>query len=129
MSAIRIDTELPGPRSRALLEARRRWVSAGIAEARHGIFFERAEGACLVDVDGNTFLDFTGGIGCLNAGHSAPLVLQRAHEQLAFLQHSCFMTAPYASYVELSRKLCEIAPIPGDKKAALFNSGAEAVEN
>jgi 4-aminobutyrate aminotransferase/(S)-3-amino-2-methylpropionate transaminase len=62
--AISIRTELPGPRSRALLAERRRWVPAGIAEARHGIFFESAEGARLIDVDGNVFLDFAGGIGC-----------------------------------------------------------------
>jgi 4-aminobutyrate aminotransferase/(S)-3-amino-2-methylpropionate transaminase len=129
MDAIRIRTPLPGPRSQALLAERRLWVSAGVAEARHGLFFERAEGARLFDVDGNVFLDMTGGIGSLNAGHSAPRVLARAQEQLAKLQHTCFMTAPYEVYVALARKLCEIVPIPGDKKAALFNSGAEAVEN
>jgi 4-aminobutyrate aminotransferase/(S)-3-amino-2-methylpropionate transaminase len=127
--AIAIRTELPGPRSRALLEERRRWVSAGVAEARHGIFFERAEGARLTDVDGNVFLDFAGGIGCLNAGHAAPRVVSRVQEQLARLQHACFMVAPYEPYVALARALCGIAPIAGEKRAALFNSGAEAVEN
>ncbi len=127
--AIRIRTSLPGPRSRALLEERRRFVAAGIAEAKHGLFFERGEGARLVDVDGNVFLDFTGGIGCLNAGHSAPRVVDRVHAQAARLQHACFMTAPYEPYVALARKLCAIAPITGTTKAALFNSGAEAVEN
>ena len=68
--AIRIRTGLPGPKSQALLAERRRWVSAGVSEAKHGLFFERGEGARLVDVDGNVFLDFGGGIGCLNAGHS-----------------------------------------------------------
>src|SRR5437879_5746902 len=101
MSAIRLVTEIPGPRSRALGEERRRWVSAGVSEAKHGIFFERAEGARLTCVDGNTFLDWTGGIGCLNSGHSAPRVVGRAQEQLARLQHTCFMTAPYESYVLL----------------------------
>jgi len=129
VGAIAIKTALPGPRSRALLEQRQRWVSAGVAEARHGIFFERAEGALLVDVDGNQFLDFGGGIGCLNAGHSAPRVLDRARAQMEKLQHACFMVAPYEPYVALARKLCEIVPIPGATKAALFNSGAEAVEN
>jgi len=127
--AIQIGSPVPGPRSRALVEERRRYVAAGIAEARHGIFFERAEGARLVDVDGNVFLDFSGGIGCLNAGHSARRVLDRVREQFAKLQHSCFMVAPYEPYVALARKLCEIAPIAGPAKAALFNSGAEAVEN
>jgi 4-aminobutyrate aminotransferase/(S)-3-amino-2-methylpropionate transaminase len=128
-TSIRIQTPLPGPRSRALLEMRRRHVARGVAEAPHGIFFEHAQGAHLVDVDGNVFLDFAGGIGCLNAGHSAPRVLQRAGEQMAKLQHACFMVAPYEPYVALAQKLCAIAPIGGAAKAALFNSGAEAVEN
>ena len=127
--AIQIRTELPGPRSRALLEERRRWVPAGVAEARHGIFFERAEGARITDVDGNVFLDFAGGIGCLNSGHGSPHVLGRVREQLERLQHACFMVAPYESYVAVARALCGIAPIPGETRAALFNSGAEAVEN
>jgi 4-aminobutyrate aminotransferase/(S)-3-amino-2-methylpropionate transaminase len=127
--AISIRTELPGPRSRALLEERRRWVSSGVAEARHGVFFERGEGARLVDVDGNVFLDFAGGIGCLNVGHSAPRVMRRLLEQVGKLQHACFMVAPYEPYVALARKLCQIVPIAGETKAALFNSGAEAVEN
>ena len=128
-SAIAIHTALPGPRSRALLAERRRWVSSGVSEARHGIFFERGEGARLVDVDGNVFLDFAGGIGCLNSGHSAPRVARRIREQAERLQHACFMVAPYEPYVALARKLCEIAPIAGEARAALFNSGAEAVEN
>jgi 4-aminobutyrate aminotransferase/(S)-3-amino-2-methylpropionate transaminase len=127
--AIAIRTELPGPRSRALGAERRRWVAAGIAEARHGIFFERAEGARLTDVDGNVFLDFAGGIGCLNAGHSPARVVARVREQTARLQHACFMVAPYEPYVALARRLCGILPIAGETRAALFNSGAEAVEN
>ncbi len=130
MGAIRLRTEVPGPRSRALLEARRRWVSRGVAESRAGVFLERADGpARVVDVDGNVFLDLSGGIGCTNVGHCAPLVTQRAREQLERLQHACFMTAPYEPYVALCRRLCELAPIPGERRAALFNSGAEAVEN
>ncbi|HEY7442064.1 MAG TPA: 4-aminobutyrate--2-oxoglutarate transaminase [Vicinamibacterales bacterium] len=127
--AISIRTPVPGPRSRALLEERRRFVAVGISEAKHGIFFERAEGARLIDVDGNVFLDFSGGIGCLNVGHSAPRVVDRAREQLTRLQHACFQVAPYEPYVALARKLCQIVPIGGPTKAALFNSGAEAVEN
>jgi 4-aminobutyrate aminotransferase / (S)-3-amino-2-methylpropionate transaminase / 5-aminovalerate transaminase len=130
MGAISILTDLPGPRSRALLEERRRWVPAGVAEAKHGIFFERAAGARLMDVDGNVFLDFAGGIGCLNAGHSHPRVVERARAQLDLLQHACFMVAPYEPYVTLAAALCRIAPgAAEDKKAVLVSSGAEAVEN
>ena len=129
MGSVRIATPLPGPRSAALLLERRRWVSAGVSEARHGIFFARGLGALLEDVDGNVFLDFAGGIGCMNAGHSAPRVIERARAQLERLQHSCFMVAPYEPYVELAAKLCAITPGRHPKKAALFTSGAEAVEN
>src|SRR4029450_7171623 len=104
--AIRIRTSLPGPRSRALVEERRRFVAAGVAEPRHGIFVGGAEGARLVDVDGNVLLDFSGGIGCLNAGHGAPRVIARVREQLDKLQHAFFMVAPYEPYVDLARKLC-----------------------
>lgn len=129
MSSVRITMPLPGPRSTALGAERRRWVSAGVSEARHGIFFARAAGALLEDVDGNVFLDFAGGIGCMNAGHSAPRVVERARAQLERLQHACFMVAPYEPYVELAAKLCAITPGAHAKKAALFTSGAEAVEN
>jgi 4-aminobutyrate aminotransferase / (S)-3-amino-2-methylpropionate transaminase / 5-aminovalerate transaminase len=126
---IQIRTALPGPFSRALTVLRRQYVASGIAEPKHGVFFERAEGSRLIDVDGNVFLDFGGGIGCLNAGHSAPRVMARVREQEEKLQHSCFMTAPYEPYVQVARKLCTIVPIAGQTRAALFNSGAEAVEN
>jgi 4-aminobutyrate aminotransferase/(S)-3-amino-2-methylpropionate transaminase len=129
MGAIQLRTELPGPKSRALLAERKKWVSAGISEPRHGLCFESASGARLTDLDGNVILDFSGGIGCMNAGHSAPRVIARAQEQLAKLQHTCFQVGPYESYVALARKLCELVPIAGAKKAAFFNSGAEAVEN
>ncbi len=122
-------TPVPGPRSQQLLAARRQWVSAGVSEARHGVFFARGQGARLEDVDGNVFLDFAGGIGCMNAGHSAPRVVERARAQMDALQHACFMVAPYEPYVALAAKLCAIAPGVGPKKAALFTSGAEAVEN
>jgi len=129
MGAIQLRTEIPGPRSRTLLAARRQWVSAGISEARHGVFFERGAGARLTDVDGNVFLDFSGGIGCTNSGHAAPRIVTAMREQMEKLVHACFMVAPYETYVALAEKLCAIAPGDGPKKAALFNTGAEAVEN
>ena len=129
MPAIQLVTEIPGPKSLALGLERRRWVSKGISEPRHGIYFDRGEGARLIDLDGNAFLDLSGGIGCLNAGHSARRVVARAQEQLSRLQHTAFMVAGYEPYVALCRKLCEIAPVDAPAKAALFTSGAEAVEN
>ena len=129
MPAISLRTTLPGPRSLALTEERRRYVSSGVSTPRHGLFFESASGARLTDVDGNVLLDLSGGIGCLNAGHSAPRVVARAREQLEKLQHTAFMVAGYEPYVALCRKLCEISPVEAPAKAALFNSGAEAVEN
>jgi 4-aminobutyrate aminotransferase/(S)-3-amino-2-methylpropionate transaminase len=129
VGAIALRTEVPGPRSRALLEQRRRYVSGAVSEPKCGLFFERGEGARLIDVDGNVFLDLAGGIGCMNAVHGAARVLERAADQLSRLQHACFMVGGYASYVELARKLCEISPVVKPAKVALFNSGAEAVEN
>ena len=127
-TAIRIRTALPGPRSVALADERRRYVAAGIAEPAHGIYFERAEGARLVDVDGNVFLDFAGGIGCLNAGHSAPRVIERVREQLTRLQHACFMVAPYEPYVALARRLCEIVPIAGPSGNLIIDIGGGTSE-
>lgn len=129
MGAISLVSEIPGPRSRALGAERRRWVSAGVSTPRHGLFFASAQGARLTDVDGNVFLDLAGGIGCMNAGHSASRVVERAAAQLAQLQHACIMTGGYEVYVELARKLCDLVPVEGPCKAVLFNSGAEAVEN
>src|SRR5687768_11337328 len=102
MSAIRLLTDIPGPRSRALGEERKRWVSAGVSAPRHGVHFDRASGAQLVDVDGNTFLDLSGGIGCLNIGHD-PRVLARVREQAGKLVHTAFMVAGNEPYIALCK--------------------------
>jgi 4-aminobutyrate aminotransferase / (S)-3-amino-2-methylpropionate transaminase / 5-aminovalerate transaminase len=86
-------------------------------------------GATLTDVDGNTFIDFTGGVGCLNVGHSHPRVVEAAQEQLARFGHTDFTIVPYEVYVTLAERLCALAPIDGPRKAAFFNAGTEAVEN
>jgi 4-aminobutyrate aminotransferase / (S)-3-amino-2-methylpropionate transaminase / 5-aminovalerate transaminase len=93
------------------------------------IFAARAEGAMVEDVDGNRYLDFAGGIGCLNVGHRAPRVLAAIREQLDAFLHTCFSVAPYAKYVELAEKLNSIVPGNFPKKTMLVNSGAEAIEN
>ena len=83
----------------------------------------------LTDVDGNTFLDWTGGIGCLNVGHANPAVSAALHAQVDRFLHTDFTMVPYESYVELAERLLAVAPIAGETRAAFFNSGAEAVEN
>jgi 4-aminobutyrate aminotransferase/(S)-3-amino-2-methylpropionate transaminase len=88
-----------------------------------------ARGARLTDVDGNTFIDFTGGVGCLNVGHSHPRVVEAAQAQLEKFSHTDFTIVPYEVYVELAERLIELAPVRKPAKAAFFNAGTEAVEN
>ncbi len=88
-----------------------------------------ASGATLTDVDGNTFIDFAGGVGCLNVGHAHPDVLAAAHEQLDLFTHTDFTIVAYEPYVALAERLTQRAPISGPLKAAFFNAGTEAVEN
>jgi 4-aminobutyrate aminotransferase/(S)-3-amino-2-methylpropionate transaminase len=93
------------------------------------IFVSRSEGAVIEDVDGNQYLDFAGGIGCLNAGQREPGVVAALHAQADRFLHTCFMVTPYESYVRLAEKLNALAPGNTPKKTLLLNSGAEAVEN
>ena len=86
-------------------------------------------GATLTDVDGNTFIDFTGGVGCLNVGHSHPRVVEAAQAQLEQFSHTDFTIVPYEVYVELAERLTALAPVRKPAKAAFFNAGTEAVEN
>jgi 4-aminobutyrate aminotransferase/(S)-3-amino-2-methylpropionate transaminase len=126
--SIRIQTEIPGPISREWI-ARKEAVVASAKTLVVPIFVASASGATLTDVDGNTFLDFAGGIGCLTVGHSNPAVSRAVHEQVDRFLHTDFTIVPYDSYVELAERLTARAPISGPVKAAFFNSGAEAVEN
>lgn len=126
--SIVLKTAIPGPRSRALLARREAAVVRGVANTTP-LFIERAQGALLEDVDGNTFLDFAGGIGTMNLGHSNPEVVAAARDQLGKLTHTCFSVAMYESYVELAEVLNRITPGAFAKKTMLANSGAEAVEN
>jgi 4-aminobutyrate aminotransferase/(S)-3-amino-2-methylpropionate transaminase len=93
------------------------------------IVAESARGVTLTDLDGNTFIDFAGGVGCLNVGHSHPEVVAAAQEQLEHFSHTDFTIVPYEVYVSLAERLAELAPISGPVKAAFFNAGTEAVEN
>ena len=125
---IALKTGTPGPRSRAILERKLAAVADPLS-ITFPIVIAAARGATITDVDGNTFLDLTGGVGCLNVGHSHPQVVSAAQEQLARFGHTDFTVVPYEVYVRLAERLCELTPISGPTKAAFFNAGTEAVEN
>ena len=124
----KIKTAIPGPRSLELSKQRKDSVSDGHGSVS-GVFIERAEGSNLIDVDGNIFIDYAGGIGTMNVGHSHSLVLAAIKDQVEKFIHPCFTVAPYELYVTLARRLSQLVPISAECKAAFFNSGAEAVEN
>src|SRR5207253_10437822 len=92
------------------------------------VVIERGEGATLTDVDGNTFIDFTGGVGCLNVGHANPRVIEAVQKQATKFFHTDFTIVPYETYVTLAERLIASAPTSGPAKAAFFNAGTEAVE-
>jgi len=125
---IHLKTSVPGPRSLALLERRKNQIPLGIFNSSP-VFVDRAEGALVYDVDGNTFIDFAGGIGTMNVGHCNPAVVEAAGAQLRKLTHSCFSVAMYESYLTLAEKLNQITPGNFPKKTMFANSGAEGVEN
>jgi 4-aminobutyrate aminotransferase/(S)-3-amino-2-methylpropionate transaminase len=126
--AIELRTAIPGPRSREILE-RKDQVIADPLSIYLPVVIERGEGATLTDVDGNRFIDFTGGVGCLNVGHAHPRVVDAVQEQAARFFHTDFTIVPYEAYVTLAERLVATAPISGPVKAAFFNAGTEAVEN
>jgi 4-aminobutyrate aminotransferase / (S)-3-amino-2-methylpropionate transaminase / 5-aminovalerate transaminase len=128
MKTIQIRTGVPGPKSKELVARRDAAIPRGPALVTP-IFAAKSEGAWIEDVDGNRYLDFAGGIGCLNVGHRAPRVTKALHEQVDKFLHMCFGVTPYESYVALAEKLNALAPISGAKKTMFINSGAEAVEN
>ena len=124
----RLVTELPGPRSRALMERRTAAVSAGVGGTMP-VFVERAGGGVIVDVDGNSLIDLGSGIAVTTVGNSHPRVVERVQSQVADFTHTCFMVTPYSGYVEVCEALNRLTPGDHVKRSALFNSGAEAVEN
>jgi 4-aminobutyrate aminotransferase / (S)-3-amino-2-methylpropionate transaminase / 5-aminovalerate transaminase len=126
--SIELKTAIPGPRSRAILERKERVVADALSVFLP-VVIERGEGATLTDVDGNTFIDFTGGVGCLNVGHANPRVVQAVQEQVSHFMHTDFTIVPYETYVTLAERLLALTPISGPTKAAFFNAGTEAVEN
>lgn len=125
---IRLATEIPGPKSRALLARRAQAVPRGVP-AVTPIAVAHAEGPVITDVDGNRLIDFAGGIGVVNAGHRHPAVVQAVRDQLDRFAHVCFPVSTYAPYVELAERLNRITPGDHPKRTFFVNSGAEAVEN
>ena len=124
----KVVTELPGPKSRALHERRKAVVSAGLTNG-FPIYIERADGAILLDVDGNQILDLGSGIAVTTIGHAVPEVIDAVSAQVAAFTHTCFMVTPYESYVEVCEELAALTPGTHAKTSALLNSGSEAVEN
>src|ERR1044071_2123260 len=124
MANIRISGSLPGPKSKALIERRAKYVAGGVSLA-HPLFVERASGSTLTDVDGNVFIDFCGGIGCLNVGHARADVVDAAHAAAQRVTHACFQVTGYAEYVDVCEALCRLAPGGSafDRKAVLFSTG------
>jgi len=127
-SSIRLVTSVPGPLSIELQKLREANVPRGVRSVLP-VFIRRAEGATLEDVDGNQFLDFTGGIGCQNAGHRPAAVTAAIHEQTDKFLHTCFTVSPYEDYLRLAELLNTRTPGTFAKKTFFVNSGAEAVEN
>ncbi len=126
MPTIQMLTELPGPRSRALIARKERVVCDPI-DLHVNAVIDHAEGAVITDVDGNRMVDFSSGLGCQLVGYSHPRVVEAVQAQAARFSHTDFSVVPYESYIELAERL--VAKVGGDRKVALFNSGAEAVEN
>jgi len=125
---IELRTAIPGPKSKEIL-ARKEQVVADPLSVFLPVVIAEGRGATITDVDGNTFIDFTGGVGCLNVGHSHPRVVEAAQEQLAKFSHTDFTIVPYELYVTLAERLIAASPFRSPAKAAFFNAGTEAVEN
>ena len=121
-------TEIPGPKSQEIIKRRSEAVSASLGMALPAVI-THASGGILLDIDGNQFIDMGSGIAVVNVGNSAPAVVERVQKQVSEFTHTCFMIAPYEGYVEVCEQLNELTPGKFKKKSALFNSGAEALEN
>ena len=121
-------TSIPGPKSEALLKRRSEAVSAGLGMA-FPVIVEKAGGGVIVDIDGNSIIDMGAGIAVVNVGNAAPRIVANVQKQVEAFTHTCFMVAPYSGYIEVCEALNRLTPGTHKKKSALFNSGAEAIEN
>jgi 4-aminobutyrate aminotransferase/(S)-3-amino-2-methylpropionate transaminase len=120
--------DIPGHKSRELLARRQEFVARGVASTMN-VFAARADGAIIEDVDGNQYIDFAGGLGAMNIGHTRPEVTRAIAEQASRFTHTCFSVMMYEPYIALAERLVKLTPGEFPKKALFFNSGAEAVEN
>src|SRR2546429_4990601 len=128
MGTIQIKTAIPGPKSKALAERRDHAVPRGLSQSTP-VYGAKAEDAWLEDVDGNRYVDFAGGIGCINVGHRREAVVAAIREQLDRYLHTCVQVTPYEGYVWLAERMNEVTPGRFRKKTLFVNSGAEAIEN
>src|SRR6476620_11813262 len=128
MATIQLKTQIPGPKSKALGDRRSNAVPRGLSHATP-IYVARTEGAILEDIDGNRYIDFAGGIGCLNTGHRAPGVIEAVRRQLDQFLHTSFNVLPYEGYVAVCERLNALTPGKFPKNTLLVNTGAEATEN
>jgi len=124
----RLVTEVPGPRSQALHMRKVEAVSGGVG-VMLPVYVAKAGGGILVDVDGNHLIDMGSGIAVTTVGNANPEVVAGVQKQVADVTHTCFMVTPYAGYVDVCEALNRLTPGDHEKRSALFNSGAEAVEN
>jgi 4-aminobutyrate aminotransferase / (S)-3-amino-2-methylpropionate transaminase / 5-aminovalerate transaminase len=125
---ISLRTEIPGPRSREILEREARAVARPLV-VHAPIVVAEARGSTITDVDGNRFVDFVGGVGVANVGHNHERVVAAIVEQTERFLHTDFTVVAYELYVDLAGRLGALVPIAGDTRAAFFNAGTEAVEN
>ena len=128
MSTIQINTTIPGPNSQAIVTRRKANMPSGLAHSTP-VVVASSKGAVVKDVDGNTLLDFAGGIGMLNAGHCPTPVVNAVKKQLSKSIHSCLLVTTNEPAVELCELLNQVTPGDFPKKTYLGNSGAEALEN
>src|SRR6201997_4590770 len=124
----RLITEIPGPRSRDLIDRKAAAVPRGVGNTMP-VYVARAGGGVVEDVDGNRLIDLGSGIAVTTVGNAAPLVVEAVRQQVADFTHTCFMITPYEGHVAVAEQLNRLTPGSFEKRSALFNSGAEAVEN
>lgn len=128
MSTIKLVTSIPGPRGQAMLERRKNATPAGLAKSTE-VVVAKAEGGVVWDVDGNTLLDFAGGIGMINVGHRPEAIVNAIKDQLDKYIHTCSLVTTFEPYVQLAEMLNKLTPGDHAKKTLLCNTGTEAVEN